>query len=138
MTPTCFVVTLVFEPPGPLHSSMLLAVDMNAAVALATLAAVQQGADTPLHGVAAFPVPVETLRSMLREVEGREAGEVVSLVPKNDNATHMKIGADRLCAARERLAADMDRHVAAGECCRHGYLSSSPAPCPQCTPEPAA
>ncbi len=81
MNPTCFVVTLVFEPPGPLHSSMLLATDLANAVAVATCAAMRQGIDAPLHGAAAFPVPAETLRSMLQSVEGRETGAVVSLVP---------------------------------------------------------
>lgn len=89
---TAFCVTLVFAPPGPLHSSMLLAPDRETAVALATMAAAEVAGEYQLAGVACFPVPEETLRRMLRAVEGRGPGEVVSLVTPEQRARDQRAG----------------------------------------------
>jgi hypothetical protein len=78
-----FCVTLAFNPPGPLHSSLLIAPDETMAAALAMQSAM---AVVPEHaslvGTAVFVVDPDVLRQMLRAVEGRGPGEVVSLVPK--------------------------------------------------------
>jgi hypothetical protein len=78
-----FCVTLAFNPPGPLHSSLLIAPDETMAAALAMQSAM---AVMPEHaslvGTAVFVVDPDVLRQMLRAVEGKGTGEVLSLVPK--------------------------------------------------------
>lgn len=81
-----FCVTLVFNPPGPLHSSLLIAPDETMAAAMAMRSAM---AVVPEHaslvGTAVFAVDPDVLRQMLRAVEGRETGRVVSLVRPGTN-----------------------------------------------------
>jgi hypothetical protein len=80
-----FCVTLAFNPPGPLHSSLLIAPDETMAAAMAMQSAM---AVVPEHatliGTAVFVVDPDVLRQMLRAVEGKGPGEVVSLVPKRE------------------------------------------------------
>jgi hypothetical protein len=83
MTNRIFCVTLAFNPPGPLHSSMLIAPDETMAAAMAmqmAMAIVPEHAS--LVGTTVFAVDPDVLRQMLRAVEGKGPGEVVSLVPK--------------------------------------------------------
>jgi hypothetical protein len=76
-----FCVTLAFNPPGPLHSSLLIAPDETTAAAMAMQSAM---AIVPEHaslvGTVVFAVDPDALRQMLRAVEGKGPGEVVSLV----------------------------------------------------------
>lgn len=90
-TPRAWSVTLSFTPPGPLHTTLIIAPDRDAALVAATLMLTQDmPAETSLCGVIASEVPAETLRQMLRAVEGRlpESGsaEVMRLVPEQPMA----------------------------------------------------
>lgn len=82
-------VTLSFAPPGPIHSGILLAPDATSATALSMhLLMMQQPTTEPLMAVVCQEIPAETLRNLLRAVEGKlPAGgnaEIVSL------ATHRR------------------------------------------------
>jgi len=78
-----FCVTLAFNPPGPLTTSMLIAPDETMAAAMAMQSAMAVvPPHTTLLGTAVFAVDPDVLRQMLRAVDGRETGQVVSLVPK--------------------------------------------------------
>lgn len=71
-SPRAWMVTLSFAPPGPLHTTLIIAPDRDAALVAATLMLTQDmPAETSLCGVIVAEVPAETLRQMLRAVEGR-------------------------------------------------------------------
>lgn len=82
-------VTLSFAAPGPLHANMLLAPDAASVAATAMHVFMMHTPTTePLQAVIAAEIPAETLRHMLRAVEGKLPAsgnaQVVSLVPKTN------------------------------------------------------
>jgi hypothetical protein len=82
MTNHIYSVTLAFTPPGPLHTSLLIAPDEASASAMAMQHVLGAATvETPVMAVLAVPIDADVLRRMLRAVEGREPGEAVSLVP---------------------------------------------------------
>jgi hypothetical protein len=107
MTNRIYSVTLAFTPPGPLHTSLLIAPDEASASAMAMQAVLgSMSIGAPLMAVLAVPVDADVLRRMLRAVEGREPGEVVSLVPKPPVGGNIS-RQDALDMVREQRAAEI-------------------------------
>lgn len=124
-------VTLSFAPPGPLHATLILAPDRDSAVALAVMALMSATpTDADLHAVIASEVPADTLRRMLRAVEGRMldgvGGELLRLVPEMEHL--LPVGSLRRVAGDDRLTGLMNAAIS----CHHGHPLES---CPKCIAE---
>jgi hypothetical protein len=128
-----FCVTLAFNPPGPLHSSLLVAPDETMAAALAMQSAMAVVPEhTTLIGTAVFVVDPDVLRQMLRAVEGRGPGEVVSLVPKEpqpaDEAQRMTRDALSHWAQGRRAAEILRQHPESDRITVYGEQFGPPMP----------
>ncbi len=79
--PRSFIVVLNFAPPGPLTVGAWIAPDEAFAAALAAVSAARQiPGEWPLVNCMVIEESAENLRARLRAIEGKPAGDVVSLV----------------------------------------------------------
>jgi len=78
-----YVVVLNFAQPGPLTVGAFIAPDAASAAALSALDIARQigGEIPPLVNCLVVEETAEHLRSRLRAIEGKPAGEIVSMVP---------------------------------------------------------
>lgn len=115
-------VTLSFAAPGPLRANMLLAPDAASAGAMAMhVFMMNTPTAEPLQAVIAAEIPAETLRHMLRAVEGKLPAsgnaQVVSLVPAAPQQAlapddvrlgpHRRLTEDRVCVYGEQFGPPM-------------------------------